>query len=77
MADAKLATQSLNLHFGSKHALKNINIEFPEKKVTALIGPSGCGKSTLLRCFDRMHDLKHDVKIDGLITIDGLNISVT
>jgi len=54
--------------------LKDINITFPTKKVTALIGPSGCGKSTLLRCFNRMHDLVDDVKIGGKISIDSLDI---
>ena len=54
--------------------MKDVNISFPSKKVTALIGPSGCGKSTLLRSFNRMHDLVGDVKIEGRITIDGLDI---
>lgn len=62
-----ITTKNLNLHFGHKQILKNINIEFPQKKVTSLIGPSGCGKSTLLRSFNRMHDLTNDVKIEGNI----------
>lgn len=74
MDTAKLSTESLNLHFGNKHILKDVNIEIPEKKVTALIGPSGCGKSTLLRCFNRMHDLSSDVKIEGTIKVNDLNI---
>ena len=53
----KLETKDLNLWFGEKHVLKNINIQFEKNRVTALIGPSGCGKSTLLRSFNRMHDL--------------------
>jgi len=74
MNDDKLKAESLNLWFGKKQVLKDINITFPTKKVTALIGPSGCGKSTLLRCFNRMHDLVDDVKIEGKITIDSLDI---
>src|SRR6202162_570180 len=53
----KAEAANLNFHYGSYHALKNINMPLYEKKVTALIGPSGCGKSTYLRCFNRMHDL--------------------
>ncbi len=51
-----------------------MNVEFPEKQVTALIGPSGCGKSTLLRCFNRMHDLYPEAKIDGKISLDGQDL---
>ncbi|MBB2953739.1 MULTISPECIES: phosphate ABC transporter ATP-binding protein PstB [Sphingobacterium] len=69
-----LYTKDLNIWFGSKHVLKGIDIEFPEKKVTALIGPSGCGKSTLLRSFNRMHDLVPDARIEGTVSIDGQNI---
>jgi phosphate transport system ATP-binding protein len=74
MYEVKLAAKSLNLYFGSKKVLKNINIGFTANKVTALIGPSGCGKSSLLRCFNRMHDLTYDAKIEGHITIDGVDI---
>lgn len=70
----KLAAENLSLWFGSKHVLKNINVEFPEKQVTALIGPSGCGKSTLLRSFNRMHDLSPDVRIEGKLSIDGQDL---
>ncbi len=56
------------------HALKNINFEIPEKKVTALIGPSGCGKSTLLRCFNRMNDLIPGAYLTGKILIEGDDI---
>ncbi|NIJ52676.1 phosphate transport system ATP-binding protein [Dyadobacter arcticus] len=54
--------------------MKNINIDFPKNQVTSLIGPSGCGKSTLLRCFNRMHDLSSDAKIEGSIKLDDLDI---
>ncbi len=70
----KISVKALNLSFGEKQVLKNINIAFPEKKITALIGPSGCGKSTLLRCFNRMHDLLPYAHISGEILLDGINI---
>lgn len=71
---SKLTAENLNLSFGDKPILKNISVEFPEKQVTALIGPSGCGKSTLLRCFNRMHDLYPDAKIDGKIALEGQDL---
>src|SRR5215468_11262361 len=70
----KVSARMLNVSFGDKHVLKDINIEFPEKKVTALIGPSGCGKSTLLRSFNRMHDLLPYAKISGKIFLGDRNI---
>jgi phosphate transport system ATP-binding protein len=66
--------QNLNLHYGSKQALYDISIAFPEKQVTALIGPSGCGKSTLLRCLNRMNDIIDDVHIEGKVLFDGEDI---
>ena len=66
--------KDLNLFFGTKQVLKNIDLAIPEKKVTALIGPSGCGKSTLLRTFNRMHDLSPDARITGKVLIDDINI---
>lgn len=69
-----LSAKSLNVWFGEKHVLKNVDVEFPKNQVTALIGPSGCGKSTLLRSFNRMHDLSPDAKIEGTLTIDDLNL---
>ncbi len=74
MDEIKLSAHSLNLSFGNKKILKNINIDFPKNQVTSLIGPSGCGKSTLLRCFNRMHDLTPDAKISGLLKLDNLDI---
>ncbi|WP_309921577.1 MULTISPECIES: phosphate ABC transporter ATP-binding protein PstB [unclassified Arcicella] len=70
----KLSAHHLNLYFGEKKVLKNVNIDFPKNKVTALIGPSGCGKSTLLRTFNRMHDLSPDARIEGVVKLDDLNI---
>lgn len=66
--------EDLNLHYGKFHALKNITMDIPARKVTAFIGPSGCGKSTLLRCFNRMNDLIDDVKIDGTIKLGDRDI---
>ena len=69
-----LSVQDLCLWYGSHQALKDINIEIPEKSITALIGPSGCGKSTLLKTLDRMNDLIPDVKITGSIKYKGEDI---
>jgi phosphate transport system ATP-binding protein len=69
-----IKVEDLNLFYGEKQALHNINMEMPKKKVTAYIGPSGCGKSTLLRCINRMNDLVDIAKIDGKILLDGENI---
>lgn len=59
--------EGLNAYYGPKHALKNVNIEIPEKTVTALIGPSGCGKSTFIRCLNRMNDLIPIFRLQGKI----------
>jgi phosphate transport system ATP-binding protein len=69
-----IETRNLNLHYGSNHALIDVNITIPKHTVTALIGPSGCGKSTLLRCFNRMNDLVSNVSIDGEVIFNGENI---
>ena len=74
MDQIKLSAHGMNLFFGSKKILKNINIDFPKNQVTSLIGPSGCGKSTLLRAFNRMHDLSPDARIEGLLKLDDLDI---
>ncbi len=72
----KLEVKNLNFYYEGFHALKNINLPIPEKKVVALIGPSGCGKTTLLRCFNRMHDLYPGNRYEGEIILypDKLNI---
>lgn len=72
--DTVFKVKNLDLYYGEKHALKNINIDIYKNKVTAFIGPSGCGKSTLLRCFDRMNDLIDECKITGLISYEGKDI---
>jgi phosphate transport system ATP-binding protein len=70
----KLSVRSLSFHYGSFLALRNINLDIPENKVTAFIGPSGCGKSTLLRTFNRMFELYPDQRAEGTITLDGVDI---
>jgi phosphate transport system ATP-binding protein len=70
----KLSVRNLNFYYGAFHALKNINMDIPEKKVTAFIGPSGCGKSTLLRTFNRMFELYPEQRAEGEILLDGENI---
>lgn len=72
--DTVFKVENLDLYYGEKHALKNINIDIYKNKVTAFIGPSGCGKSTLLRCFDRMNDLIDECKITGLISYEEKDI---
>jgi phosphate transport system ATP-binding protein len=74
MNDIKVKVNDLTLHYGTNPALKNIKMEIPEKMVTAFIGPSGCGKSTFLRTLNRMNDLIDNVKIEGEVIIDGINI---
>ena len=70
----KFDIEKLNLHYGAFHALKDINMQIDEHKITAFIGQSGCGKSTFLRCINRMNDLIDNVRIDGTIALDGENI---
>jgi phosphate transport system ATP-binding protein len=74
--DAKAQVNALNFHYGAAQALKNVSLEIPEHRVTALIGPSGCGKSTFLRCFNRMHDLTPGTRYQGEIIFypDKLNL---
>ena len=67
----KISTRNLNVYYGIKQALFDINLDLFEKKVTALIGPSGCGKSTFIRCLNRMNDVIDICKVEGSIKIDG------
>ena len=67
----KIAVKDLNFYYGKFHALKGINLEIPQNKVTAFIGPSGCGKSTLLRIFNRMFELYPEQRAEGQILLDG------
>ena len=69
-----ITAKNLNLWYTANHALKDINIELPERQITALIGPSGCGKSTFLKSLNRMNDLVEGCRIEGEITLDGVDI---
>ncbi len=74
MRDIKIQVNDLSLYYGEKKALKEISMQIPANKVTALIGPSGCGKSTFLRCINRMNDLIPSVKINGELLVEGIDI---
>ncbi|MBQ8591385.1 MAG: phosphate ABC transporter ATP-binding protein [Lachnospiraceae bacterium] len=74
MKNIKIITNKLNLHYGTNHALKDIDMQIKEHAVTAFIGPSGCGKSTFLKCLNRMNDLVESVHIEGEILIDNENV---
>ena len=69
-----ITAKDLCLWYGTTQALKNINIEIPERSITALIGPSGCGKSTFLKTLNRMNDLIPTVRIEGMVTYGGQDI---
>ena len=69
-----IKASNLNLWYGTNHALKDINLSLPQKEITALIGPSGCGKSTFLKTLNRMNDLVEGCRIEGLITLDDIDI---
>jgi phosphate transport system ATP-binding protein len=71
---ARVSIRNLNFYYGANHALKNINIDYADKKTTAMIGPSGCGKSTLLRVLNRMYDLYPGQRAEGEVMIGGENI---
>ncbi|MEX2373908.1 MAG: ATP-binding cassette domain-containing protein, partial [Dehalococcoidia bacterium] len=72
--EAAMTVRGLDFHYPRQHALRDINIKFPQKKITALIGPSGCGKSTLLRCLNRMNDLIDGTRVEGAVEYHGLNL---
>ena len=71
----KVSIKNLDVHYGDKQALFNVNLNIMEKEVTSLIGPSGCGKSTLLKCINRMNDLVEICKIRGQILLDSEDIN--
>jgi len=70
----KINVNELNLWYGNKQALFDINLNLYQNEITALIGPSGCGKSTFLRCLNRMNDLISSVRVEGEIIIDNKNV---
>ena len=73
-AGTKVTARGVNVHYGAKHALIDVNVDIPEKSVTAFIGPSGCGKSTFLRCINRMNDTISICRVTGKIEIDARDI---
>jgi len=72
--DAVMTARGVNVHYGDKHAVKNVNLDIGRNQVLAMIGPSGCGKSTFLRCLNRMNDTIDSARVDGVITLDGCDI---
>ena len=71
---SKIISNNLSFWYGAKQALKDISLKIPEKKITALIGPSGCGKSTFIRCLNRMNDLVANIRIEGQVLYDDIDI---
>ncbi len=74
MTDFKITARNVQVHYGTNHAIKDVNVDIADKTVTAFIGPSGCGKSTFLRCINRMNDTIDVCKVSGTITLDGEDI---
>jgi len=74
MSNFHLETKDINVWFGARHVLKDVNLQFPNNKVTALIGPSGCGKSTFIRTLNRMHELIPSAGLSGEVLLDGTDI---
>ena len=70
----KMTARDVNVYYGEKQALKNVDLDLGENEVTALIGPSGCGKSTFLRCLNRMNDVIESCRVEGSITLDGRDV---
>jgi phosphate transport system ATP-binding protein len=73
-APVRIAVKNLDFYYGEHKALKNINLDFRDRHVTALIGPSGCGKSTLLRIFNRIYSLYPEQRAEGQVMLDGRNV---
>ncbi len=73
-ANTKIAVRDLDFFYGAYQALKNVNLDIPERKITAIIGPSGCGKSTLLRVFNRIYSVYAGLRATGEVRLDGENI---
>ena len=73
--NTKITAQSVNVHYGDKQAIRDVNVDIIDKAVTAFIGPSGCGKSTFLRCINRMNDTIVGCKVTGSITFEGKELT--
>jgi phosphate transport system ATP-binding protein len=69
-----MSTRNVNVHYGDKHAIKNVDLDIGRNQVIAMIGPSGCGKSTFLRCLNRMNDTIETARVTGSITLEGRDI---
>jgi phosphate transport system ATP-binding protein len=72
--DPVMTARGVNVHYGDKHAVKDVGLDIGRNQVLAMIGPSGCGKSTFLRCLNRMNDTIGGARVDGVITLDGQDI---
>jgi phosphate transport system ATP-binding protein len=72
--DPIMQSRGVNVYYGDKHAVKNVDLDIGRNQVLALIGPSGCGKSSFLRCLNRMNDTIASARVDGSITLDGHDI---
>ncbi len=72
--DPIMTARAVNVHYGDKHAVRNVSLDIGRNQVLAMIGPSGCGKSTFLRCLNRMNDTIPGAVVDGIITLDGQDI---
>ncbi|MCU0908032.1 MAG: ATP-binding cassette domain-containing protein, partial [Rhodobacteraceae bacterium] len=70
----KITARGVQVYYGEKHALKDVDVDILDKTVTAFIGPSGCGKSTFLRCLNRMNDTVSIARVQGEIKLDGEDI---
>src|SRR5690348_18374469 len=73
-SQVSVRTEQLNVHYGAFHAVKNVNLEIQERRLTSLIGPSGCGKSSLLRVFNRMNDTIPGASIQGRVEVAGQSV---
>lgn len=69
-----ICVRNLNLWYGKVQALKNISVDIPDRRITAIIGPSGCGKSTLLKCFNRLIDSNEEVRVSGSVLVDNEDV---
>ncbi|MCA0387646.1 MAG: phosphate ABC transporter ATP-binding protein [Bacteroidetes bacterium] len=74
MKEIKIRFEKLNVNFGPVHAIKDLNLEIVNKRITCLIGPSGCGKTTLLKTVNRLNELKNDYSSSGRVLIDGIDV---
>ena len=72
--EIKIKVRDLDVYYGTRRAVRDVNMDIAARSVTAFIGPSGCGKSTILRCFDRMNDLIPSAKVRGSVLLDGEDV---